>query len=168
MCTEHEEANLEKECASSPSGREDFNSEISSFCQGYLKNSINHQLNSKNLVTKNSTNDDYESLFNTITGNNPKEEDDCFEIKSGLCRLKNLKKQPLKELSVTFESCIADEGFSSKLEEVPNFKSEEGKFLQDCPRFSSEFAILGEDRTSGSKFDSKASEFGCTGKLEMR
>jgi serine/threonine protein kinase len=119
------------------------------------------------LITKNSTNDDYESLFNTITGNNQKEEDDCFEIKSGLNRLKNLKKQPHQDTFLALENGLQDDVLSSKFGEVQIFKSENQKFLRNCPRFSSEFIILNLDVDTDSKFHSKASEFGCTGKIEM-
>lgn len=132
--------------------REDFCSIISSYW--HRLSNIDRQGESKCLLTKNSTNDQYESFLNSLPGNVIPEEDEeeGFEIKSGLGRLKGLPlahiDQPLCNSVDTFNSIfdakvkknLTNEWDVAQIEINSEFKFWVN-FIQIWTRFSSEFII---------------------------
>lgn len=80
----------EKDCLGIEQSREDFSSIISSYCQKFWNNGPSKKDDSKNLVRKNSTNDNYDSFLGLIPGNQASDDEDNFEIKSGLGRIRGM------------------------------------------------------------------------------
>jgi len=183
---EDDEVEVPQDNMSLNSSKEEFNWEISSFWNNFLNNSINQNQSTKNLVTKNSTNDEYETLLNTLSRGADKEEESCFEIKSGLNKLKGLKNQPeaFELPSFNFEEDFEPFNFSNEpvnqpkmdaiLGEIQIFKSDEErklrKFIENilnCPRFISEFNIQNLENWVNQLITSQCSNFKFTGKLEL-